>query len=273
MQFLIEHPAVQAGVAPFLVALAVAALLSRTRFPWLALVAAYVTMVMLGPGFSFTPLSAGRKLALMLLLAPPVGIVCDLLAAKSKRLPAAVAIVAAGASAWVFQSVLEQRDPGAALATGVGVAAFVAAMCWLVLRHRDDGIATGAAGIGLGLAAGVAALLSASIGYFMAGVALAAGSAALLIVQAVRGRAIAAGYTGALTLGIGTALFAAASLVLAQLPWYALPLLLLVPAVAWLPIGRGLPPLRRAAVLTLAKLAAAAAPVTAAWLATMSSAQ
>lgn len=271
MQGLLEHPAVQAGLAPLVAALVVAALLSRTRLAWLAVIAAYATMVTLSTGFSFAPLSAGRKVALLVLLAPLIGVVCDFAAPKSRVLAGTLAIAAAAASGWVFMSVLQQRDPGPALVAGAGVAVFVGGLVWLVLRLRHDGVASAASGVGLGLAVGVSALLSATTGYFMAGIAVAAGCGALLIVQALSGRAIAAGYAGALTLGVGTSLFAAASLMLAQLPWYALPLFLLVPAVASLPFGEGLPPLRRALVLTLAELAAAAALVAAVWFVTVSS--
>ena len=49
---LLEHPAVQGGVAPLVAALIVAAIFARTRFAWLAILAAYVTMVALTTGFS-----------------------------------------------------------------------------------------------------------------------------------------------------------------------------------------------------------------------------
>jgi hypothetical protein len=38
---LADHPAVQGGVAPLVVALVVALALARTRFAWLAIVAGY----------------------------------------------------------------------------------------------------------------------------------------------------------------------------------------------------------------------------------------
>ncbi len=61
MQELLDHPAVQGGVAPLVVALIVAAALARTRFAWLAIVAGYATMIALSTGFSFSPLTCAAK--------------------------------------------------------------------------------------------------------------------------------------------------------------------------------------------------------------------
>ena len=47
MSQLLEHPAVQGGVAPFVVALVVALALGRTRFAWLAIVAGWATSYVL----------------------------------------------------------------------------------------------------------------------------------------------------------------------------------------------------------------------------------
>ena len=75
-------------------------------------------------------------------------------------------------------------------------------------------------------------------------------------------------FTGALTIGLAAALFASASLMLAQLPWYALPLMGLVPfALLLSPGGRG-PVWRRAVILGVLALLGAAAPLLAAWSAT-----
>src|SRR5438309_861360 len=86
----------------------------------------------------------------------------------------------------------------------------------------------------IALTTGIAAVLSASIVFLLTGIALAAASGAVLVVQVILRRNIAAGFTGALTIAVLASLFAAGSLMLAQLPWYALPLLVLVPVAAML---------------------------------------
>jgi hypothetical protein len=265
MVALLEHPAVQGGAAPLVVALFVAAIFARTRFAWLAILAAYATMVALTTGFSFSPLTVARKTILVGLVAPIAGLVLDLLPRTSKALAAAVAIAAAAVSVWVFMSILQQRDAGTAIALGSGIALFVAVLVGLTLRLRGDGLRCGAAGLGLGLATGIAGLLSASIGYLLAGVSIAAGAGAVLLMQVLVSRKLAPGFLGTLTCGLLIALFAAGALLLASLPWYALPLLLLVPAAVLLPAPERGPVIIPAAVLSAYALIAAAFPILAAW--------
>jgi hypothetical protein len=265
MTELLQNPAIQAGVAPLLVALAVGLVLHGTRFAWLAIVAGYATFVALTTGFQFEPLTAGRKIVLLTLLAPIVGIAVDRTSGRRGAL-IAVAVVAAVAAVWTFLSVLSQREGMQAIAPAAGIAAFTIVLTTLFLRMRDDGLRTGAAGVSLGIATGIAALLSASIGFFMAGIAIAAASGALLLAQFARGP-LAAGALGALSIAIPLALIASGSLMLAQLPWYALAAMIVVPAVALLPPASTGGSFRRALVIGLPALAAAAVPVLAAWFA------
>lgn len=273
MQGLFDHPAVQAGLIPLIASLIVATVLARTRFGWLGVVAGYAAMVAVTTGFSISPLSAGRKVMLLVLLAPLAGVARDLMGASAARLATMLSgPIAALAAIWAFSSVLGQRDAGDALVYGTGVVLFTAVLVWSMTRMADDGPAAGAAGVGLGLAAGLSALLSASTGYFMAGIAVAAASGALQLTQLVARRSIPPGATGVLSIGVAAALFSGATLLLAQLPWYALPLLLLPVVLPVLPILRDAATAARVVVLTLAAIAGAAAPVFAAWLAATSGA-
>ena len=267
MTALLDHPAVQGGAAPLVVALVVAAIFARTRFAWIAILAAYATMVALTTGFAFLPLTAGRKTILAGLVAPVVGVVLDMLPRASKTVVTAVSVAAGAASIWIFMSILHQREGAAAIAMGGGIALFVAILVGLTLRLRNDGLRAGAAGLGLGLATGIAGLLSASIGYLLAGVSIAAGAGALLLTQVLLSRKIAAGFVGTLMIGLLTALFAVGSVVLAELHWYALPLLLLVPLAVTLRAPDRLPLIVRAAVLATYAFIAGALPILVAWFA------
>jgi hypothetical protein len=216
----IDDPMFQAGIAPFVVALLLAALAwARSRslaaLGWLAVSAAIVTTVALATGIGFSPLTAARKIVLLVLLAPVIGWLLDRVLADSRSGwvgTAAISVLAGMASLWVFQTALAQREGMQGLLMGAGVAAFVAVLVALSLRLRGDGVVAGAAALGLGLAVGVAAVLSASIGNMMNGVALAMAGAALLLVQLVRGEALAAGYLGTLSFALAAALFASASI-------------------------------------------------------------
>jgi hypothetical protein len=224
-------------------------------------------MVALTTGFTFSPLTAARKTILVGLIAPVVGIVLDLLPRAGKTLLTAASVAAGAASIWIFMSILNQRESITAIAMGAGSALFVAILVGLTLRLRGDGLRAGAAGLGLGLATGVAGLLSASIGYLLAGVSIAAGSGAMLLTQVLLSRKLAAGFLGTLTIGTLTAFFAIGSVLLAELHWYALPLLLLVPMAVTLRAPEKAPIVVRAAVLAAYALIAAALPVLVAWFA------
>jgi hypothetical protein len=266
-----DHPAFQGGVAPFVVALIVAFALGRMRFVWLAIMPAYATMVALDIGFTLFPPTVARKTWLIGLLAPLAGIAADRYRRSSPQIVPGLAVAAGLLSLWIFRTVLENHEGAGAVAAGAGIAIFVGAMIAAVLRLRDDGLRCGAAGLGLGLAAGVGGILSASIGALVAGVAIAAACAAMLVVQIVLKRTLAPGFTGALPIGLIVALIAAGTQQLALLPWYALPLLLLVPVAVSLRAPRPGSLLARAAALSAWALAAAAIPIGAAWYAALTS--
>lgn len=268
MSMLLDDPMFQAGLAPFAAALVVAWALASTRLAWLALPAALVTVFALSTGISFSPLTAARKIVLLVLLAPLLGAALDRWNGAPRLVSWVLAGLAGLAGAWVFQSVIAQAEGAQGWLLGGGVAAFVAVLTALVLRLRDDGVAAGAAGLALGAAVGVAAILSASLGHMMNSVGLAAGAGALLLVQMVRGRPSAPGYLGTLTLALAAALFAAAPLVLSQSRWFTLVLLLPLPVLAALPLFSAGGQRRRIVLMTLVCVAAAALPMLAAWFAT-----
>jgi hypothetical protein len=271
MTALFDDPMVQAGVAPFVVALLVAALLMKVRsegLPWLALVAALATTLMLTTGIGFTPLSASRKVLLLVLLAPALGLVLDLAGVRARWLLPALSIALGLASAWVFQSVLSQAEGAQGWTTGGGVALFVALMVGLVLRLRDDGVASAGATLGLGVAVGVSAILSASLGTLMNGISLAVAGGALLLLQFLRARPLAAGWTGGLTTGAAAALFAAGTFMLAEARAWTLALMLLVPVVASLPLFHNRPPRLRLALRGALTAATALIPIATAYMAT-----
>lgn len=269
MPTLFDDPMFQAGIAPFVVALLVAALLGRTRFSGLAVAVALVTTLMLSTGISFSPLSAARKIVLLVLLVAALALALDILLAEVPApWPWLLSAAIGATTVWIFQSVLAQREGSAAWTLGIGMAAFVALLVGLMLRLRSDPIDGSAATLGIGLAVGISAVLSASIGNMMNGIALAAAGGALLLWQFVGARAAPSGWTLTLTAGTAAALWAAATFVLAELPWPVLPLLLLVPLVAGLRLFADRPARSRIALRTIACVLAAAPAVAAGWWAT-----
>ena len=266
MQEMLANPAVQGVLAPFIAALVVAALLAPLRLGGLAVVAAFATAVYFIAGFTFAPLTATRKIVLLGLAAPLAGIVIDF-AFRPTRLEAWVlALGGAAAAAWIFWPVLAQKDPERALLLG-GTAVLAAA--WTVgfshSRLAEDGVRAGAAGLALGVGAGGAAILGASLTYGLYAMAVAAGSGAFLLVQMIIGRKIHAGATFMLATALVTALLAAAAMILAQVPWYAVVAFALVPLAASLPVRAGAPVWLQAVLLSFFGLFMAGIACALAW--------
>jgi hypothetical protein len=273
MNELLQHPAVQAGIAPLVVALVVAAVLWRTRWSWLGVVAAHATALGLTAGFTLVPLTAGRKVTLLLWAAAAVGALLDGSGRRWRALALVLGLVCGLASGWAFASLLGQLEWPDRILRGLGLFAFVGAHTALFVNLREDPAATGAAGVAGALALGVAGLLAASIGYFTAGIAVAAGAGALVLLQFVSNRPQPGGLTATLPLGFGLALFAAACTLLAQLPWFVLPLLALVPlALQRAPLPAATLRIRLIAAGAIA-LAAASVFVLAAWFAVRAASQ
>jgi len=117
-------------------------------------------------------------------------------------------------------------------------------VAWVVastLELAGQPVRAGAAALMLGLGAGISAILGASALLGLYGIAIGAGAGAFLLVQMLTGRRIAAGATLTLSASVAAGLVAAATLVLAQLPWYALIVLGLIPLAARWPASDRLP--------------------------------
>jgi hypothetical protein len=266
VESLLSNPAVQGGVAPFIAGLVVAVALSRARLGGLAVVAAFATAVWFIAGFALTPLTVTRKIFLLGLAAPAAGVLVDF-AFRPTRLGAwALALAGAAAALWVFWPVLAQKSAAQAFILG-GTAAFTAA--WLVgfsqAKLASDGIRAGAAGLALGAGAGVAAILAASLTYGLYAIALGAGSGAFLLPQMITGRKAQAGMTFLLPATLLAGLIAAGTMVLAELPWYAVLTLGLVPVAARLPLPAGAPAWLQAVLSSLYGFIVAAAACALAW--------
>lgn len=271
METLIQNPMVQAGFAPFLAALVLAFALGRLRpaaWAWLAVPAALATTLALTTGLALVPLTAGRKALLATLLAPLLGLVLDLAKLNGRVVGATLGLLLLAAGAWAFGPVLLRADDPQGLVQAAGLLAFGAVVAGLNLRLRDDGPAAAAALLAQGTAVGVAAVLSASIGTLMNGLAVAMGGAALLLLQWVRGAAAAPGWGGALAAAAPAVLLPATVFVLADLRWPVLVCLPLIPLVAGLLLFADASPRGRLVLRSVAVLAAAVPAVAAAWFAT-----
>jgi hypothetical protein len=265
MEEFLSNPAVQGGVAPFVVGLVAVAILGKARLGGLAVVAGFAVCVHLASGLTFTPLTSLRKLVLLALVAPVVGIAVDFVLGTGRTLLAAIAAACGALTVWVFWSVLEQLPTAEALLVGGATAVFVAWVIGSTLALAGQPVRAGATALMLGLGAGISAILGASALLGLYGIAVGAGAGAFLLVQMLTGRRLAAGATFALSASVAAGLVAVAALVLAQLPWSALIALGLIPLAARLPASDRLPVWAQAFVVSAYGFAAALAAFVLTW--------
>lgn len=266
MNELLNNPAVQSSVAPFLAGLVVAGALFAVRLGGLAAAAGLFATVYLVGDFTLESLDSKRRLVLVAMAAPLLGAIADLAFKPTRASGLVLGLVFAAAGAWVFLNLLKQKT-GADLALhGAGLAAFMVWNVAATVSLQGDGLRAGAAGLGLGLGAGVGAVLGASALLGQYGMGLGAGCGAFLLLAMILGPRVAPGVTLTLTASVAASLVAAGAMLTGQLPWYALAALALVPVLVRLPLPRAAPWIQGIAAALYAAAAAAGAWVLA-WLA------
>ena len=232
LQQLLNHPAVQAGFAPFLVALITAELFQRIRLSGLAIIAGFAVTVYLASDFAIDPLTASRKIVLLGLISAALGLLLSLL--QTRWLATLLPLLGGAAAIWTAQRILQQHPPQVALLWGAGCAAYVAILVWGMDKLENDPLRAASAATALGMGTGGAALVGASALLGQFGLALGSSAAALLFIHLLSNRALPAGRVFTLPLALIAGLTGCVAMLGANLPWYALPLLAAIPLAAWL---------------------------------------
>ena len=230
MQELLNHPAVQAGLAPFLAALIAAELFQRVKLSGLAIIAGFAVTVYLASDFSIEPLTASRKIVLLGLISATLGLLLSLL--RLSWFSALLPIFGGAATVWVAQRILQQQPPQTILLWGAGCAAYVAILVWFMDSIESDPLRSANAATALGIGTGGAALVGASALLGQFGLALGSAAAAHLLIQMISNRPLPAGRVFTLPLAVIAGLTGCIAVLSAQLPWYALPILAIIPIAA-----------------------------------------
>jgi len=234
LQELLNHPAVQGGLAPFVVALIVAELLQRLRLSGLAIIAGFAVTVYMASDFSIEPLTASRKIVLLGLLSASLGMPLMLL--KAGWLRAVLAVAGGLAAVWVVQRILQQQEAAAIVLWGVGCMLYVGWLVFWMESLNEDSVRAGSAGLALGLGSGGAALFGASALLGQFGLALGAAAGAFLLIQMLSNSPLPCGRSFTLPLSLVAGSSACLAVLTAQLPWYALPALAVIPLAAKIPL-------------------------------------
>ena len=252
MQELLANPAFQAGVAPFVVALIIAVALSPLRLGGLAVIAGFLVCMHFVTGIQFTPLTATRKILILAITAAAIGPLLDFAMKPTRVGVALIALASAGGALWAFWPVILQKAGSQAWLLGGSAAAALAVMVGFAQAQlAGDGVRAGAAALALGLGAGIAAIFSASLSYGLYGIALGAGAGGFLLPQMIRGRKAVAGATFTAPAMLIGGLVAIGAMLLAQLPWYCVLILALIPIAVQLPAPERAPVWLQAIVFSL----------------------
>jgi len=231
MHDLLTNPAIQAGLIPFCTALILGLLLKRMGWYWtgLALTAGFAATVYLVVGFQFQPWTGTRKIIALGLGAAGLGMLLDIYPWSRRWFSGLLFIIMGAAVLWMIWPVLQRRAGLDLWMAGIGSVVF-GGWCAVALESlRSKPVQAVGAAVALGFGTGGVALLGASALLGELGLALGAAAGALwLLVTFTRKTDIGslamlpAGVLGGL-IGIGGHLYA-------EVPWYSLALLALVPA-------------------------------------------
>lgn len=263
MQELLNHPAVQGGLAPFIVALIVAELLQRMRLSGLAIIAGFAVTVYMVSGFAFDPLTTSRKIVLLGLLSAALSV--PLVWLKAGWLRAVLAVAGGLTAVWVVQRILEQQEAAVVILWSVGCMLYVGWLVFWMDGLHDTSMRAGGAGLALGLGTGGAALFGASALLGQFGLALGAAAGAYLLIQMLTGNPLSCGRSYTLPLSLIAGVTGCLAVLTAELPWYVLPVLALIPVTAKIPLPAKQPLWMQAMLLSVATLACAAGAVYLTW--------
>jgi len=273
---LLQHPAVQAVAIPFVVAALLALALAGTRYLALAVVSGVVVVLSLTIGFSLEPLTSARKMVLAILAAAGLAVALEAAGVAARRAVVAAVSLAAGAAAvWAVSRVLAQiESPIVAWSAGAGAALLALATTGsATLSGATSSLRGAVIGACLGFGSGVLALLGASAMLSQIGLAAGAASAAVALVQMLRGREAPLGWTVVLPAAVAASIVGILATATGELRWTALLPLPFVPLVAHLvPAGALRRPWQMALATGVAGLVPVAVAVGLAWMSAAASA-
>ena len=231
LQEMLNNPAVQAGLAPFLIALIAVELFRRIRLSGLAIIAGFAVTVYLASDFNMVPLTAARKIVLLGSISALLALLFTLF--QSRWFAWLLPVLGSAAAIWTIQRILQHQEPRVALLWGAGCAAYVAILVWAMDTLSDqEPLRAASAATALGIGTGGAALVGASALLGQFGLALGSAAGAHLLVQMASNKPLPTGRAFTLPLAVIAGLTGCLTALSAELPWYALPILAAIPVLA-----------------------------------------
>lgn len=274
MNDLLNNPAVQAAVVPFIVALLLGFALAGTRYLALAVASGLVVVLALTIGFAMEPFTAVKKLIVAVFATTAIAVALEAAGVAVRRQVIAAAALGAGlAAVWVPLRVILQMEATSPWLAGLGAFGLAAATAATSIdAARTSSLRASVVGACLGWGAGVLALLGASALLAQIGMAIGSACAAVALVQMVRGHEAPLGWTLVLPAAVAAATVGVLACSTGELRWYSLIPLPLVPVAArLLPPSAKRRPWQTALVTGLAALVPVVVAVGLAWASAASS--
>ncbi len=265
MNELLNNPAFQSGLLPFVVALAAAWLLRGLGRFWAAVgfAAGYFASVYVVMGVPHWPLTSTRKIVVLGAAAVLLGVLLDVLAVSRRTLALWALAVGLGGAAWLVWPVAARREGLAFWSLLLPAAAYAGWLATALADLRARAPEAAVAAMMLGLGTGLSAILGASALLGQLGIAVGAAAGACLLLLCFRALSLGAGFM--LPAVLLSALTGVAAVVYASLPWYSLAPLALTPLLARIPLAGGGGGLRHILLRGFTILPAAVAAVAVAW--------
>jgi hypothetical protein len=233
MQELLNHPAVQAGLAPFIVGLIVSELFLRIRLSGLAVIAGFAITVYLASDFTIEPLTASRKIVMLGIGSAFFGLLFG--SAKAAWRSWVLPTLASAAALWTVSRILEQQPTSTMIQWGGASAAYVFVLVWSMDKLLEkEPVRVACTATALGIGTGGAALIGASALLGQFGLALGAAASAPLIIQLISNQTLPSGRMLTFPLSLIAGLTGCLAVLSATLPWYALAILAGIPLTSWL---------------------------------------
>ena len=264
----LSNPAVQAGVLPFIVALILAYALCGTRYLALAVVSGLVVVLTLTIGFSPEPFTSVKKMIIATLGATALAVIFEAAGMRALRaVVGALAVTAGSAAAWALLRVLQQMESQEAWAVaGAAFTLTFATAASACASGASSSLRAAVTGACLGWGSGVLALLGASALLAQLGLALGSASAAVALVQMIRGREAPLGWTVVVPVEVAAPIIGVLASATGELRWYCLIALPFAPLFARLvPVAALRRPWQLAFATGFAALIPVAAAVGLAW--------
>lgn len=263
MHALLTHPAIQAVLAPFLLALLTAELLQRLRLSGLAIIAGFGITVFLIGGISYGLHSGAQKIVWLGIAAALLSIPLSLVNWSLWR-PVLV-VLAASATVWVTQRVLLQQPTAVALQWAAGCALYTGWIVYWLDDLQDSPVRAASAGMSLALGTAAPLLIAGSALLGKYDLAIGSAAAAYLFIMFISNSLLPCGRSFTLPLSMVAAFTGCLAVLSVKLPWYTLAPLAVIPLAAKLPVSDRSPVWIQATLLCCAGLLCAVGAAYISW--------